>query len=67
MLHRDCAISSQTFRLVLGAVPWLGGKGAPETYNFVLQSFKSLLKGAEPDPSLPPPIDLLCSHIFQVC
>jgi len=31
----------------------------------VLQSFKRLLKGAEPDLSLPPPIDLLCTHIFQ--
>jgi len=67
ILSSGYTISSQCFRLLLEASPWLEGKGSSETFNFVLQSVGRLLKGSEHDHSLsPPPIDLLCSHIIQV-
>jgi hypothetical protein len=50
-----------------GSISLVEGKGSAETFNFVLQSVRRLLKGAEPDYfSSPPPIDLFCSHIIQV-
>ena len=66
ILPRNSIISSQCFRLLLEASPWLEGKGSAETFNFVLQSVHRFLMGVERDHSLPPPVDILLSPIFEV-
>ncbi|KAF5384925.1 hypothetical protein D9615_001402 [Tricholomella constricta] len=55
----------QSSHLLFGVSRWLAGYGSQETFDFVAKKLQDVLNGRTVEISDPPPIDLLCSHIFK--
>jgi len=51
---------------MLGASSWSEGSGFQETVDFVTGKLRHLLQGKDNDPSVPPHIDVHCSHVSEV-
>ncbi|KAJ7125714.1 ER-golgi trafficking TRAPP I complex 85 kDa subunit-domain-containing protein [Mycena crocata] len=56
---------SQSSRFFFGANYWADGKGSVETLDFVSRKLGDVIHGRSVEPSGPPPIDVLHSHIAK--
>ncbi|KZT05978.1 uncharacterized protein LAESUDRAFT_726547 [Laetiporus sulphureus 93-53] len=55
----------QVVRFSLGAVPWQQRSDPVDTVRFVTNKLRGVLHGDQPDLTRPPPIDLICRHVFD--
>lgn len=65
-VFRGTILPHQAARLVLGAMPWSHGPGSGDTLRFVVRKFRDVLQGNQPEPTDPPPIDVICGHVSEV-
>ena len=64
---RDMLTPSQVLHLPLGVDRWENELDTQPTLDFVSNTLRNVLQGQTLEPSEPPPIDVLCSHVSKVC
>lgn len=64
--HIETISPHQIARLELGVSPWSERSRSEDTMQFIVRKLGDVLQGNQPEPTDPPPLDLLCGHVSAV-